>query len=402
MYFSESKDEAYMALALKEARKGRFSTSPNPAVGCVLVRDGKIIGKGYHHKAGEPHAEVMALRSAAGNVEGATCYVTLEPCSHYGRTPPCALALCKAKVKRVVIAVADPNPAVSGRGIAMLRNAGIEVRVGVLAEKAFRLNRYFFRSVSSNRPFVFVKYGMSLDAKEALSDGSSKWITNALCRSDVQRLRLRADAVLTSAVTVRADNAKLNVRYAELPPKIAALVPEDKVRQPLKVIIDSHMTFASAEDRKPYDIFREGQVLLVHACSDLSEDEKYREEEPTEEGCTLLRLFVRDDGEGHACIEDLLSYLGTKQLRSVMVEAGPKLSSVFLRRALADECICYIAPKILGSSALGAFDLSEPEILKDAVSFPAVKVRRFENNIRLSLISSSAEELQRKICAAEV
>ena len=207
-------DAHYLKLALKEAKRGRYTTSPNPAVGCVIVRDGEILGQGFHHAAGQPHAEIMALRDAGDDVSGACVYVTLEPCCHYGRTPPCAKALIEAGVKRVVIGSRDPNPKVAGGGIAMLQEAGIEVVLagGKLNERCLKLNRAFFKSITTNRPFVITKLGMSIDGKIALSDGSSKWITNEDSRSDGQRLRLWADVLITTAATVRVDTMSCQPR----------------------------------------------------------------------------------------------------------------------------------------------------------------------------------------------
>lgn len=262
-------DKHFMKLALKQAKMGLYTTSPNPAVGCVIVREGKVLGKGYHHRAGEPHAEIMAMNDATEkghNLDGATAYVTLEPCSHYGRTPPCAKALCAANIKRVVIATVDPNPKVAGRGIAILKAAGIEVKVGVCKKKALELNRAFFYAITRGRPWVFVKYGMSLDAKLALENGESKWITNADARHDVQRLRLWADAIITSHATVKADNPRLNVRLNDLPFTVQKDLDPKLVRQPLRVVIDSHGSLCAKREQsllEPYTMFHDGQNYIV-------------------------------------------------------------------------------------------------------------------------------------------
>ena len=248
-----------MKRALKLAARGKFTTSPNPAVGCVIVRNGMIIGEGYHHKAGEPHAEIMAMRSAGASVAGATCYVTLEPCSHYGRTPPCAKALVKAGVKRVVIACGDPNPQVAGRGVKILKDAGIEVDVGLYENKALKLNRAFFKSIVKNIPYVTVKIGMSLDGKIALSDGRSKWITSDKSRKAVQKMRAESDAIITGAGTVLADNPMLNVRYDELPEKVFAKYDINRDKQPLRVVLDSHLRI----NPDNFAMFSQGKILLV-------------------------------------------------------------------------------------------------------------------------------------------
>lgn len=286
-------DKDYMQIALKAAAYGRYTTSPNPAVGCVIVRDDKILSVGFHNRAGEPHAEIMALRSAKESVEGATCYVTLEPCSHYGRTPPCAKALCEAKVKRVVVAMADPNPKVSGRGIKMLRDAGIKVKVGVLAEEAYKLNRAFFKAMKTQRPFTIVKYGMSLDSKLALSSGESQWITNAKSRSDVQRLRLWSDAIITSRETVMIDNPRLNVRVSELPMSVKRNLGSRDIKQPVRVIIDSHGELCKDRDPSkllPYSIFNTGFCYIVHGThepfsQDLDGNDGLNLITPTNSGC---------------------------------------------------------------------------------------------------------------------
>ena len=267
-------DKHFMKLALKQARRGVYTTSPNPAVGCVIVRDGKVLGKGYHHQAGQPHAEIMAMRDAEerGNtICGATVYVTLEPCSHYGRTPPCAKALCEAHVKRVVIAMGDPNPKVSGRGIAMLEEAGIEVKVGVCEKQAQELNRAFLYSITHKRPWVFVKYGMSLDSKLALSSGESQWITGIDARADVQRLRLWSDVIITSHATVKSDNPRMNVRVRELPEDVRKKLDLDLIRQPRRVVIDSMGTLCAERNLRllePYSLFKDGENYIVVGCAE--------------------------------------------------------------------------------------------------------------------------------------
>lgn len=267
-------DKHFMKLALQLAQRGVYTTSPNPAVGCVIVRDGEVIGKGYHHQAGQPHAEIMAMRNAQEHgysVEGAVVYVTLEPCSHFGRTPPCAQALCDAHVKKVVVAMTDPNPKVAGQGIAMLRAAGIEVVEGVCHKAAQELNRAFFYSITHKRPWVFVKYGMSLDAKLALSNGESQWITGLESRSDVQRLRLWSDAIITSHVTVKTDNPRLNVRVHELPAEINEELEPALLKQPLRIVIDSHGSLCAKRNKRllePYSMFHDGINYLVVGTKD--------------------------------------------------------------------------------------------------------------------------------------
>ena len=331
-----------MKRALKLAARGKFTTSPNPAVGCVIVRNGMIIGEGYHHKAGEPHAEIMAMRSAGSSVAGSPCYVTLEPCSHYGRTPPCAKALVKAGVKRVVIACGDPNPQVAGRGVKILKDAGIEVDVGLYENKALKLNRAFFKSIVKNIPYVTVKIGMSLDAKIALSDGRSKWITSEKSRQTVQKMRAASDAIITGSGTVIADNPLLNVRYDEL----SAKVFDDD-----------------------YVMFSQGKVLLVRP----SLDSKNISEQINEH---LEIFYAPCDFAGRICISAVLSELSKRQCRKVLVEAGPTLVASFLQERLADELALFVAPKVLGGNAKTAFACDEVSSLDCLKPYKILTIKR--------------------------
>lgn len=561
-------DEYYLEMALAEAQKGRFTTSPNPAVGCVIVRDSKILGMGYHHCAGQPHAEIMALRAADYQVNNATAYVTLEPCSHYGRTPPCAKALIDAGISRVVIGSTDPNPKVSGRGIKMLEESGIEVKIasGKIAKKCVKLNRAFFKSIKSGRPFTILKYGMSLDGKVALSTGESKWITNSACRSDVQRLRLWSDALITSHKTITSDNPKLNVRLEDVPIKLLTGLDTTLITQPIKVIIDSHAQLLpnySLKDLDKYAIFTSGENYIVvgtnesfagsnaapkctrkvkkaaktsvqsdattdcmccaagdgteskasaatksrkakGASSSKSADAKVTASKTTADKSTVTKstatkaaaakssgtkatatkstaakssatkstaakaaadkasksrkaattkkadrkrvevsasiepkakttrsalaaknkvapkemcvswhinqdkviarganfvveqwservkilvvpFALGSDGKEHASLNAVMDFLGSKDIRVAMVEAGSNLGSSFLEQDLVDECYCYIAPMILGQNAKSAFAISEPKRLAHAMKFDKCKVRTFGDNIGLVL-----------------
>lgn len=354
-----------MKRALKLAARGRFTTSPNPAVGCVIVRNGMIIGEGYHHKAGQPHAEVMAMRSAGASVAGATCYVTLEPCSHYGRTPPCAKALVKAGVKRVVIACGDPNPKVAGRGIKILRDAGIEVDTGLYEKKALKLNRAFLKAIVQDVPYVVVKVGMSLDGKIALSDGRSKWITSAQSRSIVQKMRAEADAIITGSGTVIADNPMLNVRYNELPPKVFEKYDINEDKQPLRVVLDSSMRI----EPDKYAMFSQGKVLLVRpALNNRLESEMLNEH--------VEIFFAPCDEKGRICLNAVLSELSKRQCRKVLVEAGPALVASFLQEHLADELAVFIAPKILGTAAKSAFVCDEVSSLTELKPYKIQSIKK--------------------------
>lgn len=315
--------ERYMARALELAALGLYTTDPNPRVGCVLVRDGIVVGEGWHLRAGEPHAEVHALRAADGRARGATAYVTLEPCSHTGRTPPCADALVAAGVRAVVCASSDPNPLVAGRGIRRLEAAGIAVDVGVLAAEARALNAGFFSRFERGRPFVRLKLAMSLDARTASAGHGPRWITGEESRADVQTWRARSSAVLTGAGTVRADNPRLDVRLDYTPP----------VRQPLRVVLDADLTCA------PTAAVFNGNALRFAAPDTLDLT-----------GAAVHTLRVARAGLGldlHAvCAE-----LATLQVNELFVECGPRLAAGFLDAHLVDELILYVAPHFLGMDA---------------------------------------------------
>jgi len=334
-------DHAYMARALELARKGLYSTHPNPRVGCVIVRDGAIVGAGWHVRAGEPHAEVHALRQAGELARGATAYVTLEPCSHHGRTPPCAEALVKAGVGRVVAAMQDPNPLVAGRGLALLHDAGIEVRSGVLESEARALNAGFVKRMEQGLPFLRVKLAMSLDGRTAMASGESQWITGPQARAAVQRLRARSSVVLTGADTVLTDRARLTVRDGELglEAEQAALALQ---RPPLRVLVDGGL-------RVPLDapFFQAGPALV--ATVDGGERESYQAA-----GHDLLALPGAD---GRVSLPGLLRELAARGANEVLVEAGPRLAGAFARLGLVDEYQIFVAAKFLGSSARPLLEL---------------------------------------------
>jgi diaminohydroxyphosphoribosylaminopyrimidine deaminase/5-amino-6-(5-phosphoribosylamino)uracil reductase len=327
-------DAHYMARALELARKGLYSTHPNPRVGCVIVRDGQVVGEGWHVRAGEPHAEVHALRQAGELARGACAYVTLEPCSHHGRTPPCAEALVNAGVARVVAAMQDPNPQVAGQGLKRLADAGIEVSSGVLEAEARALNPGFLKRMEHGLPYVRVKLAMSLDGRTAMASGESQWITGPPARSAVQRLRARSSVVLTSAESVIADNARMTVRGEEL-----GLDAENTVlalaRPPLRVLIDGRL-------RLPLEaaFYQAGPALVATAAA---HDERY-----AQAGLELLRLPTQ---EGRVDLRALLRELAARGVNEVLVEAGPGLAGAFAQSGLVDEYQLFIAGKFLGSSA---------------------------------------------------
>ncbi|WP_202108790.1 bifunctional diaminohydroxyphosphoribosylaminopyrimidine deaminase/5-amino-6-(5-phosphoribosylamino)uracil reductase RibD [Succinivibrio dextrinosolvens] len=370
-------DKKFMMQALKLASCGLYTSYPNPPVGCVIVRDGKLIGKGYHHKAGQPHAEIMALKDANYDVEGATAYVTLEPCSHYGRTPPCALKLVEMKVARVVVAAGDPNPQVCGKGFEILRNAGIEVVEHVLEKKSLFLNRAFFKSITGDYPYVSVKVGMSLDAKTALSNGQSKWITNEKCRAKVQDIRAKSDCIITGVNTVIADNPQMNVRYENFSRKKLAKIDKEFIRQPLKVILDTKGIL----DLNKYQIFSSGNVLWVNGTD--SKD-KYFAEEKINEHVTRLLVPLKD---GHTDIDSVLRYLGTLKIRRVMVEAGEKLTSAFINQNFCDEIYAFVSGKMLGSDGQSAFSIENALNLDSCRQFYLHKCKKLGSDALLHFTS---------------
>ncbi len=345
-------DAHYMARALELARKGLYSTHPNPRVGCVIVRDGQVVGEGWHVRAGEPHAEVHALRQAGELARGACAYVTLEPCSHHGRTPPCAEALVKAGVARVVAAMQDPNPQVAGQGLKRLADVGIEVASGVLEAEARALNPGFLKRMEHGLPFVRVKLAMSLDGRTAMASGESQWITGPAARSAVQRLRARSSVVLTSAQSVLADNARMTVRADELglDADSTALA---MARPPLRVLIDGRLRLPLTA---PF--FQAGPVLVVTAAAPVAQY--------AEAGHDLLSLPGTD---GHVDLPALLRELARRGASEVLVEAGPGLAGAFAQQGLVDEYQLFIAAKFLGSSARPLLDwplarMSEAQALK--------------------------------------
>ncbi len=344
-------DAHYMARALELARKGRYSTHPNPRVGCVIVRDGQVVGEGWHVRAGGPHAEVHALRAAGELARGATAYVTLEPCSHHGRTPPCADALVNAGVARVVAAMQDPNPEVAGRGLQRLAQAGIDTHGGVLEGEARAINKGFLKRMEHGLPYVRVKLAMSLDGRTAMASGESQWITGPAARSAVQRLRAESSVVLTGADTVLADDARLTVRAAELglDAEQTALAMS---RPPLRVLIDGRL-------RVPLDapFFKAGPALVA-TCAAVEEQYANGPE------CLIV-----PGPDGQVDLRRLLLELAARGVNEVLVEAGPRLAGAFAQQGLVDEYQIFVAGKFLGSSARPLLDwplaqMSQAPLLK--------------------------------------
>ena len=362
-------DERYMARALELARRGRFTTTPNPNVGCVIVRDGAIVGEGWHQRAGEPHAEVHALRMAGDRARGATAYVTLEPCSHHGRTPPCCDALIAAGVSRVVAAMQDPNPQVAGRGLYRLQQAGIAVSHGLMMAEAEALNRGFLKRMRTGFPFVQLKLGASLDGRTAMASGESQWITSAAARRDVQRLRAQSSAILSSSATVLADNPSLTVRWPELDEESRSLLNEAALRQPLRVVVDSRNRVTPQHKL----ITQPGETWLMRAAPD---------EQPWPESVTQIAVPRRGE---QLDLVALMMLLGKRQVNSLWVEAGASLAGALLQAGVVDELIVYLAPTLLGDAARGLCQLPGLQHLADAPAFSFCDVRQVGPDLRLTL-----------------
>lgn len=356
-------DAYWMAKALKLAEQGLNTTAPNPRVGCVLVKDGRPVGEGYHERAGTPHAEVHALAMAGSAARGATAYVTLEPCSHHGRTPPCAEALVNAGVARVVAAIEDPNPQVAGRGLALLEAAGIATRSGVLVEDAESLNRGFLKRMRTGRPWLTLKLACSLDGATALASGESQWITGPEARRDVQRGRARSCAVLTGSGTVLADDPSLNVRLPGV------------TRQPDRLVLDTRV-------RTPHDarlFASEGRVRILHGpAPDADAANRLRQA-----GADLAGLPL-DAASGQLDLHALLHWLGGQDYNEVWVEAGAILSGGLIKAGLVDELLIYQAPKLLGAHIRPLLDWSIPS-LAQAVQLAPVDIRQVGRDLRWRL-----------------
>ncbi len=343
-----SADYPFMAQALRLAERGLYTTMPNPRVGCLLVKNGQVVGEGWHIRAGEGHAEVNALAAAGENARGATAYVTLEPCSHTGKTGPCSHALVDAGVVRVVYAMEDPNPLVAGRGLDYLREAGVQVDGPLLEDDARALNLGFIKRMERKLPFVRCKMGMSLDGRTAMASGESQWVTGKKARGDVQRLRARSCAIISGIDSVLMDNASLTVRGEELDLPNA---PEAAAKQPLRVVLDSKLRLG----RKAKILMQETPILLVHNGKPENADKLA--DWPAHVELIALPANSSIDGGGRINLNALLSELAKRQCNEVLVEAGATLAASFLRRGLLDEVIIYMAPKLLGSSARPLFDL---------------------------------------------
>jgi diaminohydroxyphosphoribosylaminopyrimidine deaminase/5-amino-6-(5-phosphoribosylamino)uracil reductase len=363
-------DHQYMGRALVLARRGLYTTDPNPRVGCVLVRDGAVVGEGWHVRAGEGHAEVNALRQAGERALGATAYVTLEPCSHHGRTPPCADTLVNAGIARMVCAMVDPNPAVAGRGLERLRSAGVEVHSGLLEAQARALNPGFIKRMEQGRPWVRLKLAMSLDGRTAMATGESQWITGPAARADVQRLRARSSAILTGIDSVLHDDSSLTVRADELgldPVQAEQIVQ----RQPLRVVLDSQLRLPPTAKL----LSQPGRTLVVTLAQDETRAAALRAA-----GAEVVR---RDDRE-RIDLAGVIEYLAqAEQCNELLVECGARLAGAFVAAGLVDELVVYMAPKLLGSAARPLLELPL-ERMAQQVPLELVELRHLGADLRLT------------------
>lgn len=351
-------DHEFMFRALQLAARGLNSTTPNPRVGCVIVRGAGIVGEGWHERAGEPHAEIHALRLAGERAQGATAYVSLEPCNHHGRTPPCAEALIGAGVERVVVAMQDPNPLVAGEGLARLRAAGIAVSSGLLEVQARELNIGFVSRMERGSPWVRLKCAASLDGKTALRNGRSQWITGAAARRDAHAWRARSCAILTGIGTVRDDDPRLTVRDVAT------------TRQPLRVVVDSRLEIAPEAK-----VLVGGNVLVACAIDDAARAAGLR--------ARGAEVVVLPNDQGKVDLSGLMRELGRRGINEVLVEAGFKLNGSLLREGCVDELLIYLAPSLLGDAARGMFDLPELVRLEEKRLLSWRELRQVGDDLRV-------------------
>lgn len=347
-----------MAEALRLAEKGLYTATPNPRVGCIIARDGNIVGRGFHERAGEPHAEVLALKAAGRLAQGATAYVSLEPCSHHGRTPPCVEALVKARVARVVAAMEDPNPLVAGAGVALLREAGIHVQSGLLDQEARALNIGFVSRMTRNRPWVRLKLAASLDGKTALNNGRSQWITGEAARRDGHHWRARSCAVLTGIGTILDDDPRLTVRHVQTS------------RQPLRVVMDSRVQMPPGAK-----VLTGGGALVFVAANEPAKITALK--------ASGAEVVVLPDASGKVDLSAMMEELARRQINEVLVEAGFKLNGSLLKAGVVDELIIYLAPHLLGDAARGMFNLPELTDLSGRRELSIQDVRMIGADLRL-------------------
>jgi diaminohydroxyphosphoribosylaminopyrimidine deaminase/5-amino-6-(5-phosphoribosylamino)uracil reductase len=361
---NQADDFRYMAQALRLAERGLLTTDPNPRVGCVLVKNNEVVGRGWHQRAGESHAEIIALREAGAAAKGATAYVSLEPCCHTGLTPPCSDALIKAGVVRVVVAMEDPNPQVAGKGVAQLRESGIDVAVGIMATQAEELNPGFVQRMRHGRPFVRCKMAMSLDGRTAMASGESQWITGESARHDVHQLRARSSAIVTGINTVLTDDPSMNVR----------LESED-VLQPVRVILDSQLKMSV--DARVLSL--PGRTIICTTPDAVTQNEE-KLKQLKAAGAELVQLQQEND---KISLPALLIFLNSENLNEVLLEAGATLSGAFMQAGLIDEIVIYMAPILMGNDARGLFALPEISRMGDVSSLEIKDVKAVGKDWRI-------------------
>ena len=363
-------DHLFMQRAIALAKQGHFTTSPNPRVGCVLVKDGTVIGEGFHYQAGQGHAEVNALKQAAENAQGCTAYVTLEPCSHFGLTPPCAKALIDAKVSKVIAAMVDPNPKVSGRGLTLLAEAGIATAYGLLEQEAQMLNVGFIKRMTQQKPYIRCKLASSLDGKTAMANGESQWITSAQSREDVQRLRAESCAIISGADAVIFDNAKMNVRWQSLG-YLKAQYPEAAIRQPVRVIIDS-------KNRLSPDL-----ALFAHASKIILIRQRIENDQQWPHFVEQVCLPTINNGD-YIDLASVVEFLAVREFNEVLIESGAQLAGAFIEQNLVDELVLYQAPKLMGAAGKSLVNFSDICHLSDSKSLSITDIRAVGDDIRIT------------------
>jgi len=372
---SSDMDHLYMARALQLARRGRYTTHPNPRVGCVLVKAGAIVGEGYHRRAGEPHAERQALAVAGAEAQGATAYVTLEPCCHHGRTPPCSDGLIEAGVKRVIAAMPDPNPKVAGQGFAQLAAAGIEVVTGVMQAEAEALNPGFIKRMRAGLPYVRCKLAMSLDGRTAMANGESKWITSAAAREDVHRLRASSAAIMTGLGTLQADDPAMDVRLSHEVLGIDADLP---IPHPVRVVLDPDLQTPPTAKM----LSLPGQVLIL--CSD---EARLRSAVLEAAGAQVASLPMEGDNLN---LHEVMGFLAEQEINEVLLESGAVLAGAMLAERLIDELVIYMAPHLMGNAARGLFHLPAVSGMDQRIPLQITDLRMVGSDIRITATPASA------------
>ncbi|MEE9304239.1 MAG: bifunctional diaminohydroxyphosphoribosylaminopyrimidine deaminase/5-amino-6-(5-phosphoribosylamino)uracil reductase RibD [Thiotrichaceae bacterium] len=371
-YKFSSKDSQFMAKAIQLAKKGLYTTHPNPRVGCVITQQDKIIAEGWHERAGQAHAEINALNQLTpAQSYGATAYVTLEPCSHTGRTSPCSQALIKAGIKRVVVAMQDPNPLVAGNGLQQLREAGIETDVGLMESSARELNPGFIKRMEQGLPWVSVKLAMSLDGRTAMASGESKWITSKEARKDVQFLRAKAAAILTGQGTVLADDPSLNVRLSAKDLDI-----KGEIRQPIRVVLDPELKMSPDS----LMLGLEGETLIVTTDNESSHIHALRDA-LRDKGVTILT--IPSTSTTILPLRKVLESLAKREINDIHVEAGATLCGALIQEGLVDELIIYMAPHIMGSDARGLLNLPGLERMQDKIHLDIKDIRAIGSDWRI-------------------